>query len=428
MQRILRDTWAWRGGLMPDELMYEPRLADARAGPITEPAWRHWPVLVSQLEVTNAIELATGLGVREVLGPVAVHIGLSTRTGGYHAILPDRLPQLEREYMAIRGGEDAVPGYDESLELLERAGVIERANGCLALLRPRPPSNEQLHEAKLRLDRHDVNVPVESMTQRVLDLECNRVSAGLGAQRYRELARFRRLHASIRVCVTGTLVTSGVFKVGPMALPPVPGRVASDAEDLHAARGWIGLPDIELDHGDEDGMPLLTGGHEAAALLLGEGMGANATRRAVRGAILWLTLCDYTGGTVGTVRVPMAALTRRVAGLLGLDACADHRSRVRMLLNDLMRTGMIKRLAADCFSIQLVRPPSPDDDAIRHFLSEWIIWHERHRDEPTRAALRLAEEHLRSRVRGTWVRLLEERRITIEVRPPSVPRSLARPR
>lgn len=113
VQRILRDMWAWRGGLTPDELGYEPRLADARAGPISEPAWRHWPMLVSQLEVAKGVQLATGLAVREVMGPVAVHLGLLTRTGGYHAILPDRLPQLEQEYMAIREDEDDIPRYDE---------------------------------------------------------------------------------------------------------------------------------------------------------------------------------------------------------------------------------------------------------------------------------------------------------------------------
>lgn len=185
--------------------------------------------------------------------------------------------------------EDDVPGYSESLELLELAGVIERVNGCLALARPQPPSNERLYQAKRQLDRHDVNVPIDSMTHRALNLvsEC---AAGLSAQRYRELASFHRLRVTIRDGRLDRPDAPEVLKVGPMALPPVPGRVSSDAEDLHAARGWIGLPDIDFQHGDEEGMPLLAGGHEAAALLLGAGVGSNATRRAVRGTILWLTL------------------------------------------------------------------------------------------------------------------------------------------
>lgn len=88
-----------------------------------------------------------------------------------------------------------------------------------------------------------------------------------------------------------------------------------------------------------------------------------------------------------------------------------------MLLNDLIRAGMVKRVGTGCFSIRLVRPPSPDDDAVRHFLS---VWHERHRDELTRTALVLVTEHLRSHVRGGWIRLLEEGRVNVEVRPPTV--------
>jgi hypothetical protein len=415
MRRIVRDTWAWRGALAPDELRYTPVLGDAMSGPITAPARTDWPVLTSQLEAAWSVPGAEGHGVHALTGPAAAHLALVARTGGYHAVIPRNAPEIRAPFEAIRGHDDGVPTLDEALTLLESGGVIERTATRLALMRPAPPSVDRMRQMRDRLDDHDHRAPDDPVTNRLLRAVWRQTYSGIGTGRFRELARHGRLRATIDLTPRAAPV-DGFFEVGVGSLPELHGDLVVDRDQPYPERSWIPLNRIVLRAAEHGPVPLLATRIEVGALLLGRGEGANAVRRAVRGTVVWQALARRTGWTTGPVHVSTATLAEELASMLGLKAGADHRKLVRSLLADLERAGLLDRDPATDGPV-LLRPPAPDAALARHAFDAYTLWRPSISTDPPAPFSELLRAHRDEGVRAPWARALEERRVRVEVLP-----------
>lgn len=415
MRRIVRDTWAWRGALAPDELRYTPVLGDAVAGPITTPARSGWPVLTSQLEAAWSVPGAEGHGVHALTGPAAAHLALVARTGGYHAVLPRDPAGLRGLFDEIRGGDADVPSLDEALALLESGGVIERSATRIALLRPAPPSVERIRLMRDRLDDHDHRHPDDPVTNRLLRAVWRQTYSGIGTGRFRELARHGRLRATIDLARPGG-PPEPLFEVGVGSLPELHGDLVVDRDQPYPERSWIAYSRLALRAPADEAVPLLATRIEVGALLLGRAEGANAVRRAVRGTVVWQALARRTGWCTGRVSVSTAALAEELAGMLRLKVGADHRKLVRGLLADLERAGLVRRAPGTDEPV-LMRPPTADDDVVRHAFDAYTLWRPSISAEPPAPLTDLLRAHRDDGVRGPWARALEERRVSVEVLP-----------
>lgn len=416
MRRIVRDTWAWRGALAPDELRYRPVLADAVRGPIDRPARHDWPVLTSQLEAAWSTPKAEDLGIHALTGPAAAHLALVARTGGYHATIPRDPAELAPAYEAIRGGDDGVPTLDESLALLESGGVIERSPTRIALMRPAPPGVERMRLMRDRLDDHDHRAPDDPVTNRLLRAVWKQTYSGVGTGRFRELGRHGRLRATIDLA-RPVGEPDPFFEVGVSSLPELRGDLALDRDLLHPERSWIALSNTRLRAHEDQPVPLLATRLEVGALLLGQGTGANAVRRAVRATVVWLMLARRADWMTGPVTAANAALSAELAGMLGLKADADHRKLLRLLVADLERAGLVARDPTSD-DLVLLRPPALGERAARHAADAYTLWRPSVSADPPHELAVLLATHRDSGVRGAWARLLEERRVTVEVLPP----------
>lgn len=417
MRRIVRDTWAWRGGFAADELRYAPALADAVAGPIDVPATVHWPVLTSQLEAAWSVPTAEQLGIRALTGPAAAHLVLTARTGGYHATLPRRLPELLPAFEEIRAGDDSIPSWEEALALLEEGGVVDRSSSRIALLRPSAPTVERMRLMRDMLDDHEHREPDDPVANRLLRAVWKQTYAGLGVARFRELSAAGRLRVTVAPG-TDEHRPDPFFEVGPASLPEYRNGPGAVLDHTFPERSWVPLD--QLVPGDAPRAELWAAAPEVLAVLLGAGRGANAVRRALRGTVLWLLLADHTGGRTGPVALPLAAISRSLAEVLGLKADADHRKLARVLLGDLERRGLVAAGDAPAHRIEFLAVPAPDTAAVRHALAQWMAWRVSSSEEPLAGTLRLASEHRERYVRGPWADAFEERRITVEVLPGAV--------
>jgi hypothetical protein len=415
MQRIVRDTWAWRGALAADELRYTPVLADAMSGPITTPARTGWPVLTSQLEAAWSVPGAEGHGIHALTGPAAAHLSLVARTGGYHAVIPRDAPEIRAPFEEIRGQDEDVPTLDEALTLLESGGVIERTATRLALLRPPPPSVDRMRLMRDRLDDHDHRAPDDPVTNRLLRAVWRQTYSGIGTGRFRELARHGRLQATVDLMPRAEPVDP-FFEVGVASLPELHGDLVVDRDQPYPERGWIALSQIALEAPEGAPVPLLATRIEIGALLLGRGQGANAVRRAVRGTMVWQALARRTGWMTGPVRVSTATLAEELAAVLGLKAGADHRKLVRALLGDLERAGLLGR-DRETDGPVLRRPPAPDAALARHAFDAYALWRPSISADPPEPFTALLRAHRDDGVRAPWARALEERRVRVEVLP-----------
>ncbi|MDO9410236.1 hypothetical protein [Patulibacter sp.] len=413
MRRIVRDSWAWRGGFAADELHYDPVLADASAGPVDGPATVHWPVLSSQLEAAWSIPRAEALGIRALTGPAAAHLALVARTGGFHATVPRVLPEVAPVFDGIRAGDDSVPGWEESLELLREGGVVDLTPTRIALLRPAPPTVERMRLMRDMLDDHEHREPDDPVTNRLLRAVWKQTYSGIGVSRFRELAAAGRL----RVSVARRAVLDGVrdpfFEVGPASLPEFRNAPGAVLDHTFPERSWVPLEQILP--GDRGDAQLWATAPETYAVLLGAGRGSNAVRRAVRGMVLWMLLAEHTGGRIGPVEMPIAALSRALAEVLGLKADADHRKLARVLLADLDRAGLVATPRATPQRTLLLPVPAPRAGTVRHAMGQWMAWRVAATEEPLEALLRLAERHRERHVRAPWAAAFEERRVTVSI-------------
>lgn len=417
MRRIVRDSWAWRGGFAPDELQYEPVLADATAGPIGRPAAEHWPVLSSQLEAAWSIPAAEELGIRTLTAPAAAHLALVARTGGYHATLPRHLPELVPVFEGIRAADPSVPTWEEALELLERGGVIERSATRLALLRPTPPTVARMRLMRDMLDDHEHREPDDPVANRLLRAVWRQTYSGIGVSRFRELAAHGRLRVTVAERAALEEPRDPFFEVGQASLPDFRNAPGAVLDHSFPERSWIALGQFVGAPASAARTWLWATPPEVFAALLGAGRGANAVRRAVRGMVVWLLLADHTGARTGPVEMAMAALSRAVAEVLGLKRDADHRKLCRLLVGDLERRGLVSLSPGESGRIVLLPVPAPDATTVREALGQWMAWRVSSAEEPLEGLLRLAARHRERHVRGPWAAALEERRIGVEVLP-----------
>lgn len=238
---------------------------------------------------------------------------------------------------------------------------------------------------------------------------------GILATRFRELARFGRLRARVHH-QPGDAGEDGLFDVGPTSLPPLDRAVNALADELHAVRGWVSAYGARQPEGAA-GLPLTA--YELGALLLGQGVGANAVRRATRASGLWLLLLEHTGHAPESFDSSVATLATELAPYLGLAADGDHRATVAALLADLERIGAVacERPTRKTLRVAVLRPPAPDDETVRHFLRQWSAWRLAADGDPAAGMGRLMDLSgvQLGRVRSAWVTLLEQRRVTVEV-------------
>jgi hypothetical protein len=423
VRRIVRDSWAWRGGLAADELVYDPVLADATSGPIDEPARRHWPVLTSQLEAAWSTPDAEDLGIRALTGPAAAHLALVARTGGYHATLPRELPELVPVFEEIRAGDPSIPEWNAALDLLESGGVIERTATRLALLRPTPPSVERMRLMRDVLDDHEHAHPDDPVPNRLLRAVWRQTYSGLGVARFRELAAAGRMRVTVRDRGPLDPARDPFFEVGPASLPEFRNEPGAVLDHTFPERSWVPLALIDRGAPDGAARPLWATAPEIFAVMLGAGRGSNAVRRAVRGMVVWLLLADHTGSRTGPVEMPTAAIARALAELLGLKRDADHRKLSRVLVGDLERRGLVATTPAPASRIVLLPVPAPDPATVRHALGQWMAWRVATIEDPLEALLRLSGRHRERYVRAPWAEAFEERRIRVELLPGTPPQS-----
>ncbi|MEV4422534.1 hypothetical protein AB0L40_21530 [Patulibacter sp. NPDC049589] len=420
MRRIVRDSWAWRGGFAPDELRYEPVLADASSGPIDPSAVGHWPVLTSQLEAAWSLPDAERLGIRTLTGPAAAHLALTARTGGVHAWLPRDLPELVPVFEEIRAGDDSIPAWEEALALLETGGVIERSATRVALLRPPVPTVQRMILMRDMLDDHEHREPDDPVANRLLRAVWKQTYAGIGVGRFRQLSATGRLRVTVDV-ERGDVERDPFFEVGQASLPEFRNEPGAVLDHAFPERSWVPLGQIVTGPPGEPGHALWASAPEVLAVLLGGGRGANAVRRAVRGTVVWLLLAARTEGRTGPVEMPTASLSRSLAEVLGLKADADHRKLSRMLLADLERAGLADADPGPPQRIVLRPVPAPAAATVRHALAQWMSWRVASTDEePLEGLLRLSSDHREHFVRGPWARALEDRRVSVEIVPPAL--------
>ncbi|WP_026910314.1 hypothetical protein [Patulibacter minatonensis] len=415
MRLIWRDAWFWRGGFADHEIAYTPVLADATSGPIDAPALEHWPVLSTPAEAAWAVHrVEPGLGMDALVAVGAAHMALVARTGGYHAVLPPDCPDVRELFGTYRAGATDPVCFDEALALLDRAGVVDHRPEGLALLRAPATPARDLPTLRAALDARDLEASDDPAHRATADAWLRQAS-GLRRRRYRELAAFGRLTATVALDPPPADDPTGELAVGRTTLPPVRGGDMVEREHLHPARSLLSLRSLTFDRADADGTPLLTADYEIAALLL-VGRGATAMRRVSRATCLWLLLAEASGGMVGHVDRSLRSLARDAAAVCGLAEGTDFRHQARTLLGDLERAGAVSR--EDDGTIRVLRPPGPTDEAVRETLAELIAWRATSEDPLHGAAL--PTEHLERRVRDMWVRLLEEGRVTMTVRPATV--------
>ncbi|MEV4419909.1 hypothetical protein AB0L40_08035 [Patulibacter sp. NPDC049589] len=396
--------------------MYRPaRIADATDGPIGD-AEGAWPALVSPFDVF-ALVLARGAEVNDGFAAALVHTLLLARTGGYHARLPrvpadvrGRFERLTRPFW------EALPAFEEAMDLLADVGAIESGIAGIALVRPPAPTVRQLRAAVLAQDSiSSASLGGTRIQRLVTDARIRLVDHGPGARAWEALIATDRLRIAFRARERDP---DPIFSTPPGALaaplPPMGDRPASVAH-----RG--GVPASALPAGDRPGEPMYLGEHEIAALLLrGAPYNRRTLRRVLRATRVWLELAGDREGTTGPVERTITGLARDVAEVLELDPSADNRKTILAAVDELIAIGALSRRLDRRGARQLVlhRPPGPPHRYSEGLADAAARWRLEAAGEPcpTIDALAVDGRAFRERhVRDRWFAALAARSIVVEV-------------
>lgn len=332
------------------------------------------------------------------------HLVLCSRTGGYHARMDAGLVGVEADFESLRGGQQGMPSFWESVGTLEAAGILERAANSIALHRVSGHSYTTLDLQAL------VPLLSDTATPKLLHRIRHQTESGVGSLRYRELARYGRLAAQVSLH-PGSGAGDPLFEASAGSMPSAgPVGLPSDA-GLMPGRSLLGNAHVALPEHEEHDVPILATGAEVGALVLGDGRGANAVRRAIRAATVWLLCVEATRGRVGDVHKTMVGLSKQAAAVLGMNPSADHRSRVRDLLVALEAVGALSRSSA---GLRVLHPPAARQRDVQRFLADWgSLLFGTYADSDGISAL--SESHLHRYVHPAWRQLLEQRRLNLRV-------------
>jgi hypothetical protein len=414
LRTLVRDLFAWRGGLVPDELDVPVHPGDARRGPLPAGA-ATTPALVDPLDVT--LPLAREGAPADVLRSASLAwIALVRATGGYHAWLPRDPAAARAEYDVVAGRHvgEALP-FAVALEAVEAAGALRATADGVLPLRPPPLRGTSLLEALARYERVVFEGDVIGGFGRAVRTAAHRTfDRGVAQERWRDLAAGSRLRAAVDHA-RGPDDEDLHWDVGPAQLRPRLAE-AGTAQMLIDVRS--GIPGDAFAATAEPGSPLLVGPVEIGALLLGPGgYSRNAVSLALRATAVWTMLAHATGGLVARPATTVSALSASYAALFGL-AGNDHRKTVRAALDTLTRAGLLDRQGAAAGGA-LVRPAGPSYGALHATvlaLYRWILEDDRTDDVLTAVsgqAIAYRDRH----VVGQWEALLRRRAVRVAVLP-----------
>jgi hypothetical protein len=414
LRTLIRDAFAWRGGLAADELEYDVVVGDARSGPLAD-GTRATPAIVDPLDVVLPL-LRAGAGPSRARSAALAWTLLLRSTGGYHARLPTDLSAVRGPYEVLTARyPHQADGLDDVLASLEAIGALGVGPGGPAVLRPAPLDGPSTLDA---LGRYETGV----LDGDLLGGFGHRVRAEAHATFTRGVlqARWRALAAESRMAVRldespGPRADQASWDVGPAQFRP---RIdeAGTAQMLIDVRS--GIPADAFQPTDRVGAPLLIGPVEIGALLLGTGgYTRNAVSLALRATAAWTMMADATGGLVGPSPTTISGLSATYAGLFGLPGL-DHRKTMRAAQDFLLRTGLARRDDAGPGCV-MVRPVGPDYRSLHQTvqaLYRWIL-----EDDRTSAVLReVAGQAIAYRDRhvvAQWERVLRRRAVRVAIRP-----------
>jgi hypothetical protein len=414
LRTLVRDLFAWRGGLVPRELDVTVAAGDARRGRLRDgsPAT---PAIVDPLDV--ALPLARDGAPAETLRSAALAWTVLVHgTGGYHAWLPSDPAAARAEYEAVasRHPGDALP-FVAALEALEAAGALRATAHGMLLLRPRPLDDAALLAALGRYERSVLDGDVVGGFGHDVRREGHRTfDRGVGQRRWRALAAESRLRATVDPS-RGPDDEDPHWDVGPAQLRP---RVAEAGTAQMLIDVRSGIPGDAFPASTEPGAPLLVGPVEIGALLLGPGgYSRNAVSLALRATAVWTMLAHATGGVVARPPTTVSALSGGYASVFGLPG-HDHRKTVRAALDTLARAGLLHREPAAPSGV-LVRPAGPSYAALHATvlaLYRWILEDDRP-DEVLATVSQRAIAYRDRHVVGQWEALLRRRAVRVTVLP-----------
>jgi hypothetical protein len=414
LRTLVRDLFAWRGGLVPEELTVAVTPGDARRGPLPEGA-AATPVVVDPLDVV--LPLAGDGAPADVLRSAALAwVTLVRATGGYHARLPRDPAAARAEYEAVasRHPGEALP-FPDALSAIEAAGALRATEAALLPLRPPPLDGRALLAALARYEHtvlaHDVIGGFGQAVRREAHATFDR---GVGQRGWRALAAESRLRVRVDHA-RGPDDEDPHWDVGPAQLRP---RVAEAGTAQMHIDVRSGVPGDAFAATTEPGAPLLIGPVEIGALLLGPGgYSRNAVSLALRATAVWTMLAHAAGGVVARPPTTVSALSSSYASLFGL-AGHDHRKTVRLALDALTRAGLLQRDGSAPHG-GLLRPVGPSYASLHETvkaLYRWILEDDRPDDvlgAVTRRAIAYRDRH----VVGQWEALLRRRAVRVAVLP-----------
>jgi hypothetical protein len=414
LRTLVRDLFAWRGGLVPREIDVRVTPGDARSGPLRDgsPAT---PAIVDPLDVV--LPLARDGAPAEALRSAALAWTVLVHgTGGYHAWLPSDPAAARAEYEAVaaRHPGDALP-FVAALEAVEAAGALRATADGLVLLRPRPLDDTTLLAALGRYERCVLDGDVVGGFGREVRREAHRTfDRGVGQRRWRALAAESRLRATVDP-TRGPDDEDPHWDVGPAQLRP---RIAEAGTAQMLIDVRSGIPGDAFPASTEPGAPLLIGPVEIGAILLGPGgYSRNAVSLALRATAVWTMLAHATGGVIARPPTTVSALSGGYASVFGL-AGHDHRKTVRAALDTLARAGLLHREPAAPSGV-LVRPSGPSYATLHATvlaLYRWILEDDRP-DEVLATVSQRAIAYRDRHVVGQWEALLRRRAVRVAVLP-----------
>lgn len=413
LRTLVRDLFAWRGGLVPGELSVPVMAGDARGGPLPDgdPAT---PAIVDPLDVV--LPLVRGGAPASALRSAALAWTVLVRaTGGYHAWLPPDPAAARAEYEALAAlhpGE--ATSFAVALGAVEAAGGLRATDDGLLLLRPPALDGAALLTALAGYERVVLAGDVIGGFGRAVRREAHRTfDRGVGQARWRALAAESRLRATVDP-TRGPDDEDPHWDVGPAQLRP---RVAEAGTAQMHLDVRSGLPGDAFAPTARPGAPLLVGPVEVGALLLGPGgYSRNAVSLALRATAVWTMLANAAGGVVGRPHTTVSALSASYASVFGLPGL-DHRKTVRVALDALVRTGLLGQEGPAHGG--LLRPAGPSYSALDgtvRALYRWILEDDRPDDvlaTVTRRAVAYRDRH----VVGQWEALLRRRAVRVAVLP-----------
>lgn len=414
LRTLVRDLFAWRGGLVPGELDVAVTPGDARRGPLPAGA-PATPAIVDPLDVALPLA-ADGAPAATVRSAALAWTVLVRATGGYHARLPRDPAAARAAYEAVTEPfPDAALSFAEALAAVEAAGGLHAVDAGVALLRPEPLDGPALLTAVARYERTVLADDVIGGFGRAVRREAHRTfDRGIGQERWRALAAASRLRVDVDPD-RGPDDEDPHWDVGPAQLRP---RVAEAGTAQMHIDVRSGVPGDAFAATARPGAPLLIGPVEVGALLLSPGgYSRNAVALALRASAVWTMLAHAAGGVVARPPTTVSALSASYAALFGL-AGHDHRKTVRVALDALVRVGVLERHGAAPHG-GLLRPVGPSYASLHatmKALYRWILEDDRP-DDVLRAVSRRAIAYRDRHVVGQWEGLLRRRAVRVTVLP-----------